>query len=118
MPSFERLKSRRAIAALFTPAASSRSAYPIRAIYLPSDRLRVAFTVPKRRFRRAVDRNLLKRRLREAFRHNLHHLGARTPVPGDVEAPSGWAIMFIYTGKTVLSYGEIERGMGKVLRRL
>lgn len=36
--------------------------------------LSVAFAVPKRAFKRAVHRNLLKRRMREAFRCNKHQL--------------------------------------------
>ena len=35
---------------------------------------RVAFTVPKRKFKRAVDRNLMKRRIRESYRLNKNIL--------------------------------------------
>src|ERR1700735_3252253 len=36
--------------------------------------VKVAFTVPRRSFKRAVDRNLLKRRMREAYRKHKYIL--------------------------------------------
>ena len=107
MASAYSLKSRRLIGELFTSKAFSLSAYPLRAVYLPAESSQVGFTVPKRRFRRAVDRNLLNRRMREAFRQHNRDEGSKKI-----------AIMFIYIGKEVLPYASIDRAMRKLMGRL
>lgn len=61
--------------------------------------VKVAFSVPKRIFKKAVTRNLLKRRMREAYRKNkIHETG-----PGET-----FLLMFIYTANKISSYREIE----------
>lgn len=67
----ERLCSRKAIDALFAGAGSmSLSVYPIRAIFKHTEEAetRVLVSVSKKRFRHAVDRNRVKRQLREQYR--------------------------------------------------
>lgn len=75
----ERLKSNLSIQELLKHG-SSESRFPLK-IYWdfspdPQQKypVRAAITVPKRKFRRAVDRNLMKRRLREAYRLNKNML--------------------------------------------
>ena len=73
----ERLCSKKAIDALFAGTGSkSLSAYPIRAIFRHTEEagIRILVSVSKRRFRHAVDRNRVKRQLREAYRLNKHLL--------------------------------------------
>ena len=71
----ERLKSNLAIQDLLK-RGKSLTAYPLKIYWNISEDsrqqspVRMAVSVPRRRFRRAVDRNLLKRRLREAYRQN------------------------------------------------
>ncbi|MEL7161023.1 MAG: ribonuclease P protein component [Bacteroidota bacterium] len=115
----ERLKSRKEIGRLFGKDGRSLSSYPLRLVHAEVEEVRgpfpfqAAFVVPKRRFKRAVDRNLIKRRVREAFRLNKELIGAHSPL-----AQRQYALMFIYTGKEAMPYKYIERKMRKLLGEL
>jgi len=75
--------------------------------------IKIAISVAKRNFKKAVDRNLLKRRIREAYRHNKHNL---TAVAKKYNKTINAII--IYVPKEKLSYGEIERGIAKLLENI
>ena len=64
---------------------------------------RILVSVPKRSFKRAVKRNLLKRRIREAYRRQKALLPARMD------------ILFIYNAPEVLPYADIYADMTEVL---
>ena len=74
-PLKEHLKSKKVIENLYANGASV-TAYPLRAVFIevPAESQEPAaiilISVAKRRFRKAVDRNLVKRRIREAYRLN------------------------------------------------
>lgn len=72
--------------------------------------IKIVVSVPKRNFKRAVKRNLLKRRIREAYR-----LNKRTFTP-----PSGCRlnILFVYTAKEVLEYSYIEKKLISLSNKL
>ena len=71
----EHLKSKRVIEKLYAEGASVTS-YPLRAVFLEQEEQEptaaILISVAKRRFRHAVDRNLVKRRIREAYRTSKH----------------------------------------------
>ena len=89
----ERLCSKKAIDALFTGTDSkSLSAFPIRVVYRHTEDagFRILVSVSKKRLRHAVDRNRVKRQLREAYRLNKH-------VMDTIKArPLGMDIAFIW----------------------
>lgn len=69
---------------------------------------RIMVSVPKKSFKRAVKRNLLKRRIRESWRKQKHQLA----VEGGVD------ILFIYPSKDILSYEEIYAAIGQIIGNL
>lgn len=69
---------------------------------------RIMVSVPKKLFKRAVKRNLLKRRIRESWRKQKNSL----------HASGGMDILFIYSTKEVLSYQEIYDCIGSIIDRL
>lgn len=68
----------------------------------------MAVSVPKRLFKRAVDRNLLKRRIREAYRLNKYELYDFLK-PGETQVH----LLIQYTQKEIKDYREIEAGVLK-----
>lgn len=73
-------------------------------------RVRVAFAVPKRTHRKAVDRNRLKRLLREAYRRNRVHKLSEVEGPLDM--------LFIYQGREAGTFNEVQSAVCDLLHRL
>jgi len=72
---------------------------------------RFAISVPRRRFKHAVKRNLIKRRTREVYRTNKHILYT-TVTDGQVH------LMVIYVSDQLLPSTELEKSMKKILQRI
>ncbi len=69
----ERLNSYMLIEKLFAGGSKSFPAFPLRIVYMPVEgdqwpTASLLISVPKKRFKRAVKRNLVKRQVREAYR--------------------------------------------------
>lgn len=73
----------------------------------------VAFVVTKRNFKRANKRNMLKRRMKEAYRLHKHLL-----VEQLVEQNRNLTFLVKYNTREILSYAEIEENMVRVLKKL
>lgn len=72
---------------------------------------RTVVSVPKKCFRRAVKRNLLKRRIREAYRLNKDLL----PVNAE---KGGTDILFIYSSKDILDFNAVVLSVRNILESL
>ena len=69
---------------------------------------RIMVSVPKKMFKRAVKRNLLKRRIRECWRKQKHELNTT----------GGTDILFIYPTKEIQTYEQIYSCVGKIIEKI
>lgn len=113
----ERLKSKLLTDRLFNGGGSrGMSAFPLRMVYLPMERgehqapASIMVSVPKRCLRHAVDRNRVKRQVREAYRTNKHLL---QPKEGQV-----LLIAFIWMDSTLYPSEAVEHKVKNLLIRL
>lgn len=74
----------------------------------------IAVSVPKRLFRKAVDRNLLKRRIKEAYRKNKAILLEDNGLSADGQLH----LVIQYKNREILPYSKIEESLVKALRAL
>lgn len=113
LPKSERLCSLGALRRLFDEGRSG-FVYPFRYTYLTeestSPSVEVLFSVPKRNHKRANKRNLLKRRMREAYRLNNGELKSQCQSRG-----VAFDIAFIYSSKEVLPSNTIAHAITKIL---
>ena len=116
LPKAERLHSLKVIRRLFTEGESA-FAYPFRYMVIRESGeqpgVEVLFSVPKRYHKRANKRNLLKRRMREAYRQHKAELVAMA-----VERGLRIELALIYTSKEIVSYKSVENAVCKVLERV
>lgn len=80
--------------------------FPIRVTYRPATDTQVLIWAPKSLFKHAVDRNRLRRQMREAWRLNQHLL------------VGNWQIAFNYMDKQMLDYKTIAHGMLKAIQKI
>lgn len=114
-PKSEKLHSKKLIDELFNKG-SSFVMYPLKVISLPKssqelENHQVLVAVPKKNFKRAVDRNKLKRRIKEAYRLHKQVLDQLYP-------HKFLLIGYIYIGKDFADYSTIEDKLKHSLSRL
>ena len=108
LPKAERLSGRTTISALMR-SGKYFSATGLRCCFLKRDDdapPRMMVSVPKRLFKRAVKRNLVKRRLRESYRLQKELL------------PAGIDLMLIYTSPEILPFADLFDATGHILRQI
>lgn len=113
----ERLCSKNLFAELFENGNSFYS-FPFRVVWKfnpssISSPSQIAISVPKRAFKRAVDRNLIKRRIKESFRKNKHQLY-------DYLELNKKQIIFVlvYREVTISDYNKTEKAVCDMLKKL
>ena len=110
----ERLKKKKLIAQLFKEG-KSLAVFPIKLVYLETEhdgpyKLQVGVSVAKRNFKKAVDRNKIKRLLREVYRKNKFLIYQS-------EHTKKHIFMFIYLGKKEMEYNLLEEKMITLLHK-
>ena len=111
----ERLCSKKIIDKLFFEGNSFLS-YPLKIVFQETSLrtkypAQAVFSVGKRSFKLAVHRNLIKRKIREAYRLNKSQLYREL---GDKQL----AIFFIFIGKDIPEYTQVETAMKKGIAKL
>ncbi len=119
LPARARIKQRLLFDQLFESGQSLKK-YPLRVSFVVPAEVKegqapvvAGFSVPKRRFKRAVDRNLLKRRMREAWR-----LLSPEFVESCRAKEKNLAVLLVYQSSEILSYEEIANAVKELLRRM
>jgi len=110
----ERLKKRKLIEQLFSEGKSI-TVFPIKLVYLQIDhqspyKIQAGVSASKRNFKKAVDRNKIKRLLREVYRKNKY-------IIYESEHTKKHIFMFIYQGKNELDYLTLEEKMKLLIEK-
>ncbi len=106
----EKIKSKKLIEQLFAEGNRVKS-FPLQLIYLSANHtaefpIKVSFSVPKRTVKLAVNRNRIKRLIREVYRKNKYLFSENTK--------KQYVFMFIYTTKDEIKYVDLELALKKV----
>lgn len=116
-PKEERLSWKRYIDLLFQQGQSF-VAFPLRVIFLPLDeplpaRSSILISVSKKKFKRAVKRNRIKRQVRESYRLRKPEL-----ITSMVEKNKYLLVAFLYIDKELPTFQQMEKAMSKAIRIL
>ncbi|MCQ2257018.1 MAG: ribonuclease P protein component [Bacteroidaceae bacterium] len=115
----ERLDSKLIIDKLFAGGNSSMAAFPLRVVYMKLDKdaslppVSVLISVPKKRFHHAVDRNRMKRLVREAYRTQKGILWKALE-----DKDYRIAMAFICITDKMPSFSQVNKSISKALVRV
>ena len=92
--------------------------YPFRIVYKASSQTgefpaRIAISVSKKKFKRAVKRNLIKRQVRETYRVRKYDL-----IDPLLEKNKRMLVAFLYLDKEIHPFADMEKAMTKALNVL
>lgn len=112
----ERLKSKKQIDELFN-GGKSFFIYPFKVFYLIHDEqedypVKILFSVPKKRFKRANKRNLIRRRVKEIYRLKKPDFYSKLPKNKQIY------IAIIYSSQSILKSHEMKPALDKILAQL
>ena len=117
-PKREHIVSTRLIEQLFGSGSTSMAAYPLRAVFRMTERsqtevpVQVLISVPKKRFKHAVDRNRVKRQIREAYRHH------KQPLVDAIPADQSLLLCFVWMGDRLAPSPIVASRIGKLITRI
>jgi len=113
----ERLSSPKAIDKLFE-AGQSLAKFPVRLVWLEIGEpetmpfpVQVMFSAPKKKFKKAVDRNRIKRLMREGYRMSKPELYTTLP------EGKYYHLALLYTGTEILDQASIQKSINEALNR-
>ena len=117
----ERLCSKKLIERLFAGGNKSFPSFPLRVVYMTLDTeettadASILISVPKKRFKHAVRRNLVKRQVREAYRHHKHILLDAIQAS---EQPKKMILAFIWLDHRIHTTEEVDFRVKKLLQHI
>lgn len=118
LQAIERLKLRKQIETLFQ-TGEAFSVFPLRIVYsllsstdVSASPVQVGFSIPKKRIKKAVGRNRIRRLLKEAWRLQKHALYQAIPDGRQLHC------FLIYTGQPILTFPEAQTAIQKLQQKL
>lgn len=115
-PKEERLCSSKLIDRLFAEGNRQISVFPIRLVWLLTDDIdgvQILISVPKRNFHHAVDRNRIKRQIREFYRNSSSSLKEAVALKG-----KGLAVAFLFNDNKLWDSDKLGQRLGPALDKL
>lgn len=118
LQAIERLKLRKQIETLFH-TGEAFSVFPLRVVYAKTPStdvggspVRVGFSIPKKRVKKAVGRNKVRRVIKEAWRLQKHVLYR--------QIPDGWQLhcFLVFTGTEKFTFADAEKVVRKAIEKL
>ncbi len=120
LPKRERLYGKNTLDRLFGEGSRSMSAFPIRAVYHigtvqeDTEQVRMMVSAPKRNLKHAVDRNRVKRQIREAYRLN------KACIVNETNAAKLQSVMiaFIWLDKKLWPSHDVAKRVRNLMQRI